>query len=257
VLTLERVTMRFGGLTAVDDVSLSVPAGRITGLIGPNGAGKSTAFNILAGLFRPTMGRVLLEGDDITALRPHERAAHGISRTFQLPHEFSRLTVLENLMVSADQHTGENVLNAMFRRASYTGEERTAHDKARRLLELLELSPLRGALANTLSGGQKKLLELGRALMRDPKVVLLDEIGAGINRSLLGRLADKIRQINEETGTTFCLIEHDLDYVSRLCSSVTVMAQGKVLAHGTVAEVRADERVVEAYFGGGRYEDPQ
>ncbi|MFO1091433.1 MAG: ABC transporter ATP-binding protein [Hyphomicrobiales bacterium] len=247
--------MRFGGLTAIDDVSLSIPDGRITGLIGPNGAGKSTAFNILAGLLRPSGGRVMLKGEDITALRPYERAGLGIARTFQLPHEFSRLTVLENLMVSADQHEGENVFNAMFRRRSYTDEERAAHDKARRLLDLLELAKLRGALAGTLSGGQKKLLELGRALMRDPKVILLDEIGAGINRTLLGRLADKIRQINDETGVTFCLIEHDLDYVSRLCSEVTVMAQGKVLARGTVAEVRADERVVEAYFGGGRYED--
>jgi len=257
VLSLDRVTMRFGGLTAVDDVSLSVPGGRITGLIGPNGAGKSTAFNILAGLLRPTSGRVLLDGDDITGLKPHERAQRGIARTFQLPHEFARLTVLENLMVSAAQPSGESVFNAMLRRAAYTAEERAAHDRARRLLDLLELDKLRGALAGTLSGGQKKLLELGRALMRDPKVVLLDEIGAGINRSLLGRLADKIRQINDDTGTTFCLIEHDLDYVSRLCSEVTVMAQGKVLAHGTVPQVRADERVIEAYFGGGRYEDPR
>jgi branched-chain amino acid transport system ATP-binding protein len=257
VLTLDRVTMRFGGLTAVDEVSLSIPSGRITGLIGPNGAGKSTAFNILAGLLRPTAGRVLLEGEEITALSPHERAGRGIARTFQLPHEFGRLTVLENLMVSAAQPLGESVFNVVLRRGAYTEEERAAHDKARRLLALLELDKVRGALAGTLSGGQKKLLELGRALMREPKVVLLDEIGAGINRSLLTRLADKIRQINTETGVTFCLIEHDLDYVSRLCSEVTVMAQGRVLARGAISDVRADERVIEAYFGGGRYEDPR
>ncbi len=249
--------MRFGGLTAVDDVTIAIPAGRITGLIGPNGAGKSTAFNILAGLLRPTSGRVMLDGDDITALAPHQRAGRGIARTFQLSHEFGRLTALENLMVSAAQPRGESVFNVLLRRGAYTPEERAAHDKARRLLDLLELDKLRGALAATLSGGQKKLLELGRALMRDPKVVLLDEIGAGVNRSLLQRLADKIRQINADAGTTFCLIEHDLDYVSRLCSEVTVMAQGRVLAQGSVADVRADERVIEAYFGGGRYEDPR
>ena len=255
MLALDHVTMRFGGLIAVDDVSFVVPAGRITGLIGPNGAGKTTAFNVMAGHFRPTSGRVLLDGQDVTRLPAHGRSLSGLSRTFQIPHEFARLTVLENLMAAADTGRGENVFNAVFRRAAFREQETAAYDKASELLRFLDLEKVGADLAGTLSGGQKKLLELGRALMRDPKVVLLDEIGAGINRTLLARIAEKIAQLNAERGLTFCLIEHDLDYVARLCGDVIVMVQGEVLMRGSVAHVRADERVVEDYFGGGRYEE--
>ncbi len=254
MIKLDHVSMRFGGLAAVDDVSFEIPAGRITGLIGPNGAGKTTLFNVIAGRLRPTSGRVLLEGEDITRLASHERSRRGLARTFQIPHEFGRLTVTENLMAAASAPKGENVFNVVFRRAAFREEERQTHERATETIALLELDPVANEKAGLLSGGQKKLLELGRALMREPKIVLLDEIGAGINRTLLGKLAEKIMALNRQRGLTFCLIEHDLDYVSRLCDGVVVMAEGKVLTQGSVDAVRHDERVVEAYFGGGKYE---
>jgi branched-chain amino acid transport system ATP-binding protein len=254
VITLENIVMRFGGLAAVDDVSFAIGKGIITGLIGPNGAGKTTLFNIIAGRLFPTSGRVLLEGDDITRLPPHERSRKGLARTFQIPHEFGALTVLENLMVAGDTSTGENAFNAVLRRGLFLREERAVYERARDTLDFLELSHVKSEKAGNLSGGQKKLLELGRSLMREPRLILLDEIGAGINRTLLGKIAEKIKRLNEERGFTFCLIEHDLDYVSRLCSDVIVMAQGKVLTRGSIDEVRHDERVIEAYFGGGKYE---
>jgi branched-chain amino acid transport system ATP-binding protein len=254
VIALDHVSVSFGGLLAVDDVSFDIPSGRITGLIGPNGAGKTTLFNVIAGHIAATSGRVLLEGADITRLKPHERAERGLARTFQIPHEFSRLTVLENLMAAAATPIGENVFNVVFRRGHFRDEEKANYAHAQETIAFLELERVRDEKAGNLSGGQKKLLELGRALMRRPKIVLLDEIGAGINRTLLSKIADKIKLLNKETGLTFCLIEHDLDYVSKLCDDVVVMAQGSVLMRGTVPEVRKDERVIEAYFGGGKYE---
>ncbi|MEZ5925794.1 MAG: ABC transporter ATP-binding protein [Hyphomicrobiaceae bacterium] len=254
MIRLDHVSMRFGGVIAVDDVSFEIPTGRITGLIGPNGAGKTTLFNVIAGRLKTSSGRVLLEGRDITRLPPHERSRLGLARTFQIPHEFARLTVLENLMASASSEKGENVLNVVFRRQAFRDEERMTFERARETIDLLELTQVAGEKAGNLSGGQKKLLELGRALMRQPRIVLLDEIGAGINRTLLGKLADKIKALNTRDKLTFCLIEHDLDYVSRLCDVVFVMAEGRLLTHGTVDQVRRDERVVEAYFGGGKYE---
>ena len=254
LLSLHNITVTFGGLVAVNGFSMSIPRGAITGLIGPNGAGKTTAFNVLAGRLKPDSGKVMFEGADITALPPHARAMLGIARTFQLPHEFARLTVIENLMAAADAQRGESLLNAVFRRARFFPEERAIYQRARELLRFLGLERLALQQAGSLSGGQKKLMELGRALMREPKIVLLDEIGAGINRTLLGEIADMLLQLRATRGITFCLIEHDLDYVAKLCDSVFVMAGGSLLAKGTVAQVRADERVVDAYFGGGKYQ---
>lgn len=255
MLALDHVTVSFGGLLAVTDVSFEIPAGKITGLIGPNGAGKTTAFNVMAGRIKPTSGRVLLQGRDITALRAYQRCDLGLARTFQIPHEFARLTVLENLMAAANTRQGESIFNAVLNRTAFRAQENAALDRAIAMADFLDLRPVQNEKAGNLSGGQKKLLELGRALMRDPKIVLLDEIGAGINRTLLARLADKIAQLNAERDLTFCLIEHDLDYVARLCSDVIVMAHGEILMRGSVPEVRNDARVIEAYFGGGRYED--
>jgi branched-chain amino acid transport system ATP-binding protein len=254
VITLENIIMRFGGLHAVDDVSFAISKGEITGLIGPNGAGKTTLFNIIAGRLFPTSGRVLLEGEDITTLAPHERARLGLARTFQIPHEFGALTVLENLMVAGETSQGESAFNAVLRRSLFAREERAVYERARDTLDFLELTHVRNEKAGNLSGGQKKLLELARSLMGEPRLILLDEIGAGINRTLLAKIAEKIRRLNAERGYTFCLIEHDLDYVSRLCGDVIVMAQGKVLTRGSIEDVRHDERVIEAYFGGGKYE---
>lgn len=254
MISVEHVSVSFGGLKAVDDVSFDIPQGRITGLIGPNGAGKSTMFNAIAGHVPITQGMIRLGGEDITRLAPHERAARGLARTFQIPHEFSRLTVLENFMAAAATPKGESVFNVVFRRSRFTAEERETYREAREMVSFLEIEQVMDEKAGNLSGGQKKLLELGRALMRKPGIVLLDEIGAGINRTLLAKISDKIRWLNSEQGLTFCLIEHDLDYVSKLCDGVIVLAQGQLLMRGTVDEVRRDERVIEAYFGGGKYE---
>jgi branched-chain amino acid transport system ATP-binding protein len=254
MIDIEHITMQFGGLYAVNNVSFTIPEGGITGLIGPNGAGKTTLFNIIAGRLIPTSGRILLDGEDITRLAPHERSRKGLARTFQIPHEFARLTTIENLMAAGDTPIGENVFNTIFRRRLFANEEAQAYERACGIIGFLELDRVRDEKAGLLSGGQKKLLELGRALMRKPRLILLDEIGAGINRSLLARIAEKIRQLNAEQGYTFCLIEHDLDYVSKLCDDVIVMAQGEVLTRGSIDAVRGDERVIEAYFGGGKYE---
>ena len=256
MIRVEHASVSFGGIKAVDDVSFEITDGGITGLIGPNGAGKTTMFNAIAGHVPLSSGRIFLDGRDISALPPHKRAERGLGRTFQLPHEFSRLTVIENLMAAAAMPLGENVFNVIFRRGRYRQEERTAYEQARDMTQFLEIEHVADEKAGNLSGGQKKLLELGRALMRKPSMILLDEIGAGINRTLLEKISDKILMLNRDQGFTFCLIEHDLDYVSKLCSDVLVMAQGHLLTRGTVDEVRSDERVIEAYFGGGKYEVP-
>ncbi|MEQ8307144.1 MAG: ABC transporter ATP-binding protein [Hoeflea sp.] len=254
MISVEHVKVSYGGPYVVDDVSFEIPAGRITGLIGPNGAGKTTMFNAIAGHVQPAGGRILLEGKDITGLEPHQRAERGLARTFQIPHEFSQLTVIENFMAAAATPIGENVFNVIFRRARFEAEEERTYRAARDMVDFLEIAHVKDEKAGNLSGGQKKLLELGRALMRKPKIILLDEIGAGINRTLLAKISDKILHLNKEQGLTFCLIEHDLDYVSKLCDGVIVMAQGQLLTRGSVDEVRQDARVIEAYFGGGKYE---
>lgn len=254
MIEIDHVSVTFGGLRAVDDVSFTIPDGRITGLIGPNGAGKTTLFNAIAGHVPVSAGHIRLDGRDITAMPPHRRAEMGLARTFQIPQEFTHLTVLENFMAAAATPQGDNVFNVLFRRGRYAGEERAIWQQAREMIAFLELVPVMDEKAGNLSGGQKKLLELGRALMRKPKIVLLDEIGAGINRTLLARISDKILVLNREQGLSFCLIEHDLDYVSKLCDGVVVLAQGQLLTRGTVDEVRRDERVIDAYFGGGKYE---
>jgi len=191
----------------------------------------------------------------VTRLPAWRRQLMGLSRTFQLPHEFARLSVLDNLIVAAENRRGENIVNAIFRPASGRIRMQQARVTAIQTLEFLEIGSLRDELAGNVSGGQKKLLELGRALMQRPKLILLDEIGAGVNRTLLAKIADKILELNAAEGYTFCLIEHDLDYVSRLCSQVNVMVQGRLLTCGTVTEVRNDERVIDVYFGGGKYQD--
>ena len=254
MIRVSHASVSFGGLRAVDDVSFDIPEGKIVGLIGPNGAGKTTMFNAIAGHVALTSGQIILKDRDITTLSPQARARLGLARTFQIPHEFSRLSVLENLMAAAAMPIGENILNVIFRPGLFHREEHEAFNSAWDMIGFLELDAVANTPAGELSGGQKKLLELGRALMTDPGIVLLDEIGAGINRTLLAKIAEKIRLLNRDRGLTFCLIEHDLAYVKSLCSEAIVMVQGKFLMRGTVDEVASDERVIEAYFGGGKYE---
>jgi len=251
MLRVEDLTKRFGGLTAVDQCSFEIAAGRITGLIGPNGAGKTTLFNMIAGELRPTSGRILLDGEDVAGLPTHEMFHRGIVRTFQIPHEFGGLTVLENLMVVPPEQAGEGLFSNWLRPGAVARREREVRERALGVLEFLTLTHLRDALAKTLSGGQKKLLELGRTMMTDARLVLLDEPGAGVNPTLLNKLADMIRRLNAERGYTICLIEHDMDLIADLCDPVVVLAEGTVLTRGTMAEVRRDPRVLDAYLGGG------
>ena len=248
--------MHFGGIRAVDGVSLSIDGGRITGLIGPNGAGKTTLFNVIAGVYRPTSGSVYLAGEDVTGFKPHKLCAMGMLRTFQIAQEFPTLTLRENLMMAPSGQSGENLLDAWLRPALVRSEEERVRAKADEVIEFLELTHVAHELAGNLSGGQKKLLELGRTMMADAKVVLLDEVGAGVNRTLLKTLGDAILRLQRERGYTFCMIEHDMDFISRLCERVIVMVEGAVFADGTVEEVKDDERVGEAYLGARRKSKP-
>ncbi len=250
MIVVEDVSKRFGGLLAVNHCSITIETGSITGLIGPNGAGKTTLFNIIAGFLRPSAGRIHLDGQDITALPPHRRFHLGLVRTFQIPREFGRMTTLENLLVVPPDQAGERIHNSWFRWPRVCSQERELRDRAEKVLDFLTLSPVGDELAANLSGGQKKLLELGRTMMTDAKVVLLDEPGAGVNRTLLAQLAASIRRLNRERGYTFCIIEHDMDLIAELCDPVIVMAEGRVIARGSMEEIRADPEVQEAYLGG-------
>ena len=251
MIRVENLHKHFGGFHAVDGASLAIAKGSITGLIGPNGAGKTTLFNVIAGRLLPTSGRVLMGDEDITGLAPHELFAKGVLRTFQIAHEFASMTVRENLMMVPGGQAGETLWNAWFARGRIAAEERALAAKADEVLEFLTISHLATERAGNLSGGQKKLLELGRTMMVDARIVFLDEVGAGVNRTLLNTIGDAIVRLNHERGYTFCVIEHDMDFIARLCNPVIVMAEGRVLAQGTAAEVRADERVIEAYLGTG------
>ena len=251
MIVVEDLHKHFGGFKAVDGASLTIKTGSITGLIGPNGAGKTTLFNVIAGRLKPTSGRVVMDGEDITGLAPHQLFAKGLLRTFQIAHEFGSMTVRENLMMVPDQQSGESLWNACFRRSAVAAEERRIRDKADEVLEFLTITHLADQRASNISGGQKKLLELGRTMMVDAKMVFLDEVGAGVNRTLLNTIGDAIIRLNKERGYTFCVIEHDMDFIGRLCDPVICMAEGKVLSQGTLAEVKNDERVIEAYLGTG------
>ena len=249
ILQIKNLSKYFGGLAAVLNCSLKIKKGSITGIIGPNGSGKSTLFNLISGNLKPQNGEVLFDEENITGLPSHELFSKGILRTFQIAHEFTNLTVLENLMMVPDNQKGERLINALFRRKEYTKEEEAIRSKAYYVVEFLNLKHLANELAGNLSGGQKKLLELGRTMMVDPKLVLLDEVGAGVNRALLKDLGSAILKLNKEKGYTFCMIEHDMEFISRMCNPVVVMSEGSVLFEGTADEVKKNENVIESYLG--------
>ncbi|TCS61124.1 amino acid/amide ABC transporter ATP-binding protein 1 (HAAT family) [Primorskyibacter sedentarius] len=251
MIRVENLHKHFGGFHAVDGASLEIATGSITGLVGPNGAGKTTLFNVIAGVLEPTSGQVRMDGDDITGLPPHVLFHKGLLRTFQIAHEFSSMTCRENLMMVPGGQSGETLWNAWFQRGRIAQEEETLLKKADEVLDFLTISHLKNERAGNLSGGQKKLLELGRTMMVDAKIVFLDEVGAGVNRTLLNTIGDAILRLNQERGYTFCMIEHDMDFIGRLCDPVIVMAEGKVLAQGTIDEIKANEAVIEAYLGTG------
>ncbi len=234
ILQIDNLSKYFGGLAAVSDCSLKIKKGTITGIIGPNGSGKTTLFNLIAGNLKTTKGTVIFNNEDITDVPSYELFSKGLLRTFQIAHEFTNLTVLENLMPSLIKK-----------------EEEQVRRKAYEVIEFLNLKDLANELAGNLSGGQKKLLELGRTMMVDAKLVLLDEVGAGVNRTLLKDIGTSIQRLNKEKGYTFCMIEHDMDFISRLCDPVIVMAEGSVLFEGTSDQVKKNEKVIESYLGRG------
>jgi branched-chain amino acid transport system ATP-binding protein len=250
VIQVEDVHKAFGGIRAVRGCSLEVPTGSITGLIGPNGAGKTTLFNIMAGFLRPDSGRVLLGGRDVTGMAPHRLFRLGLMRTFQIPHVFERMSVLENLMVVPAGQRGESLVTAWLAWSAVRRQDAGIRTRAREVLEFLGLAHLERERAGNLSGGQKKLIELGRTLMSGCRTVLLDEPGAGVNRTLLTRLVDNIATLNRDHGYTFCVVEHDMDVIARLCDPVVVMAEGTVLTRGHFDEVRRNRQVLDAYLGG-------
>jgi branched-chain amino acid transport system ATP-binding protein len=251
MIRVENLHMHFGGIRAVDGASIRVAKGSITGLIGPNGAGKTTLFNVVAGHYRPTSGRVFLGDEEITGLTPHELFHKGLLRTFQIAHEFGTLTVRENLMMVPPEQPGETLWDAWFKPGRVRAREAEVRARADEVIDFLEIRHVADELAGNLSGGQKKLLELGRTMMVDAKIVFLDEVGAGVNRTLLKTIGEAIVRLNQERGYTFCMIEHDMDFIGRLCDPVIVMAEGRVLTEGAPDAVMANEAVIEAYLGTG------
>ena len=251
MLSVQNVSMHFGGIKAVDNISLAIETGSITGLIGPNGAGKTTLFNVIAGLYKPNAGRIFLDGQDITGAAPHALFYKGLLRTFQLAHEFSSLTVRENLMMVPPNQSGERLIDTWLSPKRVRAEEAANRQRANDVIAFLQISHLANEYAGNLSGGQKKLLELGRTMMTDAKIVFLDEVGAVVNRTLLHQIGDAILRLNTELGYTFCMIEHDIQFIARMCDPVIVMAQGRVLTEGSVAQIQANEDVIDAYLGTG------
>ncbi len=250
-LEVQNLEKHYGGLQAVRGISFKVLEGQIFGLIGPNGAGKTTTFNMIAGSEIPTSGKIFLYSHDITGVPTHKLYDLGLLRTFQLSQEYKKMTVLENLMVAGSNQVGENIFNSWFSSKKVNLREKEILEKAFDSLEFLGLSKLKSELAGNLSGGQKKLLEIGRTMMTDAKLVLLDEPGAGVNPTLMLKIIEMIRRLNTERGYTFCIIEHDMDLIADLCQKVVVLSEGQVLTEGPMSKVKNDERVIQAYFGGG------
>ncbi len=252
ILQVNSLSKYFGGLAAVSNCNLNIKKGSITGIIGPNGSGKTTLFNLISGNLKPNQGKVLFNNQNITGTPPYELFSKGILRTFQIAHEFTNLTVLENLMMVPGNQFGEKLTNVFLNSKVIKKQEEEIKNKALSVTEFLNLKPLANELAGNLSGGQKKLLELGRTMMVEASLVLLDEVGAGVNRTLLKDLGSAILRLNKERGYTFCMIEHDMDFISRMCDPVIVMSEGSVLFEGTSQEVKKNEKVIDSYLGRGK-----
>lgn len=249
LLEVQNVSKQFGGIQAVDDCSLSVEKGTITGLIGPNGAGKTTLFNLITGFHSVDKGNILFSGEDITDLQPNEIFHKGLFRTFQITRGYEEMTVLESLLVMPKNQTGEHFWNIWFRNGRIAEQEKEFTRRALEVLDFLEMEDRKTELVRTLPGGEKKLLDLGRMVMANPDVAFLDEPGAGVPPTLQHKVNEYVRRISEEEDTTFFIVEHDMNVIMNLCDPIIVMVEGSKLTEGTPDEIKSDEEVIEAYLG--------
>jgi branched-chain amino acid transport system ATP-binding protein len=249
LLEAENVMKSFGGLKAVDNVTLSVKEGSITGLMGPNGSGKTTLFNLISGIHKPELGRIYFAGERIDNLTPHQIYARGIARAFQIPRLFQRLTVLDNMMLAANGNVGDGLLNVFLKTRKWREQEVELAEKAIEILELVELDHVKSLPASNLSGGQMKLLEIGRALMAEPKLLLLDEPAAGVNPTLAAEIFRKIEQLRRDLGVTFFTIEHRVEFLLGHSDWLYVMHRGNIIAEGKPDEVLNNKMVIDVYLG--------
>ena len=251
ILSLRDVRRHFGGIKAVDGVTLDVAPGCITGLIGPNGAGKTTLFNLITGFYKPDSGQVLFKGEDIGSLSLNRTFRKGLCRTFQISRELKLMTVIENLMLVPMSQVGESLWQSWFLPAKVKKQEREIRDRSLGILDSVGLSDLKDEYAGNLSGGQKRLLGLARTMMADPEMILFDEPGAGVNPTERRTLADRIRSLVNDRNVTVLLIGHEMELVMDICNPIIVLDRGKKLTEGTPEEIRNDKRVLEVYLGGG------
>ena len=249
MLQISKINKSFGGLKVLNNLSLKIEKGSISGLIGPNGAGKTTLFNVINGSIKPDSGSVQLNNHELIGLQPHELFEIGVLRTFQIPHEFFSLTVLDNLLVVPPNKIGETFFGQWFFDKKIKQIEEINVKKAQDILDILGLSHLEKEYAGNLSGGQKKLLELGRVMMVEPEIILLDEVGAGVNKTLLKKISNIIKKLNKEKKYTFIMIEHDLDFISKLCDTIIVMAEGQFLTQGNIQQIKSNQKVIDIYLG--------
>ena len=249
MLQISKINKSFGGLKVLNNLSFKIEKGSISGLIGPNGAGKTTLFNVINGSIKPDSGSVQLNNYELIGLQPHELFEIGVLRTFQIPHEFFSLTVLDNLLVVPPNKIGETFFGQWFFEKKIKKIEEINVKKAKDVLDILGLSHLEKEYAGNLSGGQKKLLELGRVMMVEPEIILLDEVGAGVNKTLLKKISNIIKILNKEKKYTFIMIEHDLDFISKLCDTIIVMAEGQFLTQGNIQQIKSNQKVIDIYLG--------
>ncbi len=249
MLQISKINKSFGGLKVLNNLSFKIEKGSISGLIGPNGAGKTTLFNVINGSIKPDSGSIQLNNYELIGLQPHQLFEIGVLRTFQIPHEFFSLTVLDNLLVVPPNKIGETFFGQWFFEKKIKKIEEINVKKAKDILDILGLSHLEKEYAGNLSGGQKKLLELGRVMMVEPEIILLDEVGAGVNKTLLKKISNIIKKLNKEKKYTFIMIEHDLDFISKLCDTIIVMAEGQFLTQGKIQQIKGNQKVIDIYLG--------